>query len=86
MAVVSRLSAAGNQRLEAIEFIVRGGTRFVGKPLSELQLRPGFLIAGIIRGNKRVIPSGADCLKVNDSVVVVTTNRKIASLDEIFQD
>ena len=73
-------------KLEAIEFIVRGGTKFVGKPLSELQLRPGFLIAGIIRGNKRIIPSGADCLKVNDSVVVVTTNRKIASLDEIFQD
>ncbi len=71
-------------KLEAIEFIVRGDAKFVGKPLKELHVNSGFLIAGIIRGNKRIIPSGEDVLKVNDSVVVVTTNRKITSLDEMF--
>ena len=73
-------------KLEAIEFIVRGGAKYVGAELRDLQVRPGFLIAGIIRGNKRIIPSGTDCLKVNDSVVVVTTNRKITSLDVMFQE
>ncbi len=73
-----------DERLEAIEFIIREGARYVEIPLKDLQLRSGFLIAGIIRGSKRIIPSGQDCLKVNDSVVVVTTNGKITSLDEIF--
>lgn len=73
-----------DERLEAIEFIIREGARYVGIPLKELQLNSGFLIAGIIRGTKRIIPSGQDCLKVNDSVVVVTTNGKMTSLDEIF--
>ena len=73
-----------DNRLEAIEFIVRGGAKYIGIPLKDLNINPGFLIAGIIRGNKRIIPSGSDFLKENDSVVVVTTNRKITSLDEMF--
>lgn len=73
-----------DNKLEAIEFIVRGGAKYVGVPLKDLPINAGFLIAGIIRGTKRIIPSGNDVLKVNDSVVVVTTNRKIASLDEMF--
>lgn len=72
------------ERLEAIEFIIRDSADYVGKPLKELHMRSGFLIAGIIRGSKRIIPSGNDILKINDSVVVVTTNHKVTSLDEIF--
>ncbi|MEE5992096.1 MAG: Trk system potassium transporter TrkA [Oscillospiraceae bacterium] len=73
-------------KLEAIEFIVRSGAKYVGIPLKNLHVNAGFLIAGIIRNSKRIIPSGEDILKVNDSVVVVTTNRKITSLDEMFQE
>ena len=73
-----------DNKLEAIEFIIRDGAKYIGKPLKELNVNSGFLIAGIIRGSKRIIPSGDDVLRVNDSVVVVTTNRKITSLDEMF--
>lgn len=75
-----------DNKLEAIEFIVRGEAKYINKPLKDLHVNAGFLIAGIIRGNKRIIPSGDDILKVGDSVVIVTTNRKIASLDEMFQE
>ncbi len=75
-----------DNRLEAIEFIVRSESHYVGVPLKELQLRSGFLIAGIIRGTKQIVPSGGDCLKVNDSVVVVTTNSKLTSLEDIFRE
>ncbi len=73
-----------DNRLEAVEFIVRNDPDYVGIPLRDLRVRPGFLIAGIIRGNKLVVPSGNDCLKVNDSVVVVTTNNKLSDLEDIF--
>ncbi len=75
-----------DNRLEAIEFVVRGDSHFVGIPLKQLRLNSGFLIAGIIRGTKQIVPSGDDCLKINDSVVIVTTNRKLTSLGEIFCD
>ncbi len=74
------------ERLEAIEFIIREQARYVGIPVKELRMNSGFLIAGIIRGSKRIIPSGLDMLKINDSVVVVTTKSKITSLDDIFED
>ena len=73
-----------DNRLEAVEFIVRNDPDYVGIPLRDLRVRPGFLIVGIIRGNKLVVPSGNDCLKVNDSVVVVTTNNKLSDLEDIF--
>lgn len=83
---IINLYRLAENKLEAIEFIVRSGLKHVNVPLKELRINPGFLIAGIIRGNKRIIPSGEDMLKVDDSVVVVTTNRMISSLDEMFQD
>lgn len=74
-----------DEKLEAIEFIIREQTHYVGVPLKDLRMNSGFLIVGIIRGSKRIIPTGQDTLKINDSVVIVTTKSKITSLDDIFE-
>ena len=71
-------------KLEAIEFIVREQKEYVDIPLKKLKLRPGILIASIVRGNELITPKGDDCLKVNDSVVVVTTNKGFGDLKDIF--
>lgn len=71
-------------RLEAIEFVVREQKDYVDIPLKKLKLRNGILIASIVRGNELITPKGDDCLRLNDSVVVVTTNRGIGDLKDIF--
>ena len=73
-----------NDRLEAIEFVIREQKEYVDVPLKKLKLRNGILIASIARGNELIIPKGDDCLKVNDSVVVVTTNKGFGDLKDIF--
>ena len=73
-----------NDRLEAIEFVIRERRDYIGVPLKKLKLRSGILIASIVRGSELIIPKGDDCLMVNDSVVVVTTNRGFDDLKEIF--
>ncbi len=73
-----------NDRLEAIEFVIREQKDYVDVPLKKLKLRNGILIASIARGNELIIPKGDDCLKVNDSVVVVTTNKGFGDLKDIF--
>ena len=73
-----------NDRLEAIEFIVKEQMDYVNVPLKKLKVKNGILIASIVRGNELIIPKGDDCLKVNDSVVIVTTNRGFGDLKEIF--
>ena len=81
---VTTLYRLVNDRLEAIEFVVRDEKDYVGVPLKKLKLRSGILIASIVRGNELIIPKGDDCLKVNDSVVVVTTTKGMHDLSNIF--
>ncbi len=81
---VTTLYRLVNDRLEAMEFIVRDEKEYVGVPLKKLKIRSGILIASIVRGNELIIPNGDDCLKLNDSVVVVTTNKGFHDLSNIF--
>lgn len=73
-----------DDKLEAIEFVIRERKDYVGVPLKKLKIRSGILIASIVRGNELIIPKGDDCLMVNDSVVIVTTNSGFDDLKEIF--
>ncbi len=81
---VATLYRLVNDRLEAIEFVIKERRDYIGIPLKKLKLRSGILIASIVRGSELIIPKGDDCLMVNDSVVIVTTNRGFDDLKEIF--
>ena len=86
IADINSLYRLADEKLEAIEFIIRKNAKYIGVPLKQLKTSRYSLIAGIIRNNKRIIPAGDDCLKLNDSVIVVTTSQKVSSLDDVFQD
>lgn len=73
-----------NDRLEALEFVIRTPEEFVDIPLKKLKVRDDVLIARIVRGNELIVPRGEDCLKINDSVIIVTTNKGLHDLNEIF--
>lgn len=73
-----------NEQLEALEFVIRTNEDFVDVPLKKLKLRGDVLIASIIRGNELIVPRGEDKLKMNDSVVVITTNKGLHDLNDIF--
>ena len=61
--------------VEALEFGICPESPLIGVPLRDLKLRPGILLAGIVRQNgKIVIPSGADAINAGDDVIVVTTS------------
>ncbi len=82
---VTTLYRLVNDRLEALEFVVRAQADFIDVPLKELSLRKDVLIASIIRGSELIIPRGDDCLKRNDSVIVVTTAKGLNDLKFIFE-
>ena len=73
-------------RVEALEFNVAPGWPFIGVPLTDLTLRKGLLVAGIVRRNgQTVIPSGNDALQEGDDVVIVTTDTTLHSLRDIVK-
>ncbi|MBS6396716.1 MAG: Trk system potassium transporter TrkA [Clostridiales bacterium] len=61
-------------KAEALEFIIRESSGVTDVPLQNLELKSNLLVCAIHRNGKIIIPKGQDCLKVGDSVVVITTS------------
>ena len=71
-------------RVEAAEFTVSEGSPIVGKPLMELSLKPGVLIATIQRGRSQITPRGQDVIEPGDSVVIVTKGLTLNKITDIL--
>lgn len=74
-----------NDQIEALEFIAKTQEEIYNKPLKELKIKNNCLIACITRDNKVIIPDGNECIKINDSVVVVTTHKDFDDLMDVFE-
>ena len=71
---------------EALEFIATSDFAGLGIPLKTLEIRKNILIAGILRGESFIIPSGSDVIKTGDRVIVVTAGDIILKdLNEIIK-
>ncbi len=73
-----------NNSVEALEFYAKKKKRFFDKPLKDLSIKENCLIACIIRDGSVIIPNGNDCIKLNDSVIVVTTHQQFDDLMDAF--
>ena len=73
-----------DEKVEALEFIVKKETRYTNVPLKELQLKSNNLIACIARKRKIIIPNGDDSIQVGDNVIVITMERQIRDIEDIL--
>ena len=71
-------------RIEVMEYLVDGDLPFLGKPLSELKIRTGILIAFIVRNGQPIIAGGSTSIEVGDNVIVVAPKGHIKSLADIL--
>lgn len=74
-----------NGAAEALEFNVKPSFRKVQIPLKYLDLKPGILIGGIVRGRRTIIPDGDDVIMVGDRVVVIATDQRLYDLADILR-
>ncbi len=81
---VETLYKIAQGRAEALEFIVKDESKVVGKPLMELKLKHGILIACITKGNNVVIPNGQSIIEKGDLVVVISVERGLNDLEDIL--
>ena len=73
-----------NNQVEALEFIVREQSHLTDIPLQNLNLIDHLLICCIVRDGKVITPTGKDVLKVNDTVIIVTTHLGLNDLEDII--
>ncbi|MBE6573386.1 MAG: Trk system potassium transporter TrkA [Ruminococcaceae bacterium] len=74
-----------DDKAEALEFIVHEDFGHLDIPLKQLSIKPGILIAGIIRGRKTIVPTGDDVILDGDHVIIIATGKRINTLQEIFK-
>ncbi|MGI6279793.1 MAG: Trk system potassium transporter TrkA [Acutalibacteraceae bacterium] len=74
-----------DDKVEALEFIVKAESELINCPFKDLNLKSNILIAGIIRDRKIIIPSGDDELHANDKVIVLAANQRLNKLSDILK-
>ena len=73
-------------RVEALEFIIKEKTEYTDIPFKDLELKPNNLIACIGRKRQIIIPDGDESIQVGDSVVIVTTQKKVQDITDILAE
>lgn len=82
---IEALYKLNDERVEALEFIVRNGSPVIGVPLSQLNLKKGILIACINHNGEIISPSGDSVIRDGDSVIVVTTLAGLKDISDILE-
>ena len=75
----------GNEA-EALEFLIKSDSKITKKTLEKLNLKPNVIVAAIYRNNQIITPSGKDIIRKGDSVIVITTNTGLGSIDDIIAE
>ena len=74
-----------DSRVEAIELRVEEESDVTDIPLMNLPLKKNLLIGFINRNGKIFIPSGQDCIKAGDTVMIVTTHNGFNNIRDILK-
>ena len=81
---VETLYSLLNGQVEALEFDVSKDFSHLNTALKDLSLKPDILIAGIIRGDKTIIPNGFDVILPHDRVIVIAAGQKLYDLSDVM--
>ena len=81
---VETLYRLNEGKVEALEFRAKSSSRVVNIPLSKLSLKDDLQIICITRRGKIILPTGADSVMTDDSVVVITKHKGLKDLDDIL--
>ena len=75
-----------DNRVEALEFIIRPHSKIIGINLQDMPLKDNVLVAGILRDGKLIIPRGQDSFQENDAVIIVTTHLGFHDIRDILKN
>ena len=80
--VMNTLYKIGDSGAEAMEFVVNQTTR----PLKDLHLKKGILVAVIIHQGRTIIPEGSSTIEPGDTVIIISSGHGILDINDIFDD
>lgn len=81
--VLSAISLKGEQA-EAIEAVALETSDIVSKPLKRISFPKGAIVAGIIRKDEIIIPSGDSIIEPDDHIIIFAHRRAVPAIEKIL--
>ena len=81
--VLSAISIKGEQA-EALEVEALETSDIVGQPLKRISFPKGAIVAGIIRDDQIIIPTGDSVVQPNDRVIIFAQRRAISGIEKLL--
>ena len=75
-----------DDRVEALEFIIRENCPLQNITLESMKTKKNVLVACINRRGRIIIPGGQDSFRAGDSVIVVTTHTGLENIEDILDE
>ncbi len=82
---IETLYRLNDNRVEALEFLIREDCPLIGIPLQELKLKKNLLVCSINHKGNISTPGGQSIMQVGDTVVVVTTITGFHDIKDILE-
>lgn len=70
---IETLHRLNDNRVEALEFLIKEDSPIIGLPLKDLRLKPNMIIGCITHKGRVTIPNGQSVIDVGDTVIIITT-------------
>lgn len=80
---IETLYRMNDNKVEALEFIIKEDCPFIGKPLSDVELKDNVLICSINHKGNITIPQGSSVIQPGDTVVLVTTSEGVKDICDV---
>jgi trk system potassium uptake protein TrkA len=81
----NRISLIAEGQAEVVEFTVQQGSPLLRAPLMKLGLPKGLIVGALIRGNKAVVPKGADSMQAGDSVIMFALHEHLPYIESLLK-
>lgn len=82
---VKAIASLHGVNAEIIEFVVHKKNRLLQHPIKNLGLPNKSIIAGIVRGDRNIVPDGDSKFELNDKVIILALPEAINRVEEIFK-
>lgn len=82
---IETLHTIVDNKVEALEFIVKDTAKCTGIQLKDLAIKPNMLVACITRNGTAITPGGFDTIEAGDNVIIVTTKKGLNDIDDILR-
>ncbi len=82
---IETLYMLNDNRVEALEFLIKEDSPVIGIPLIDLELKPNILIGCITHRGQVIIPNGQSKIEAGDTVILVTTTHGLHDIQDALK-